>query len=62
MDLTSFPASELEGKRSVSELGGAAAPGDEKVLGVVLGDDQGRVEAKAIGDAVQELKSQGTGC
>lgn len=37
MDLSSLPASELEG----SELGGDAAPGDEKVLCVVLGDDQG---------------------
>lgn len=46
----------------MSELGGDAAPGDEKVLGVVLEDDQGRAEAKAIGGAVQELKGQGTGC
>lgn len=46
----------------MSELGGDAAPGGENVLGVVLGDDQGRAEAKAIGGEVQELKGQGTGC
>lgn len=62
MELPSFPASELEGKRSVNGVGGDAASGDEKVSGVVSGNDQGRVEEKAIRGEVQELKGQGTGC
>lgn len=46
----------------MSEVGGDSASGDEKVLGVVLGDDHGRVEENPIRGKVQELKGQGTGC
>lgn len=39
MELSLFPASDLEGQWGGRKLGGDAAPGDGKVLRVMLGVD-----------------------
>lgn len=42
---------------------GDAAPGDEQVPCAMLGgDDQGKVEEKAIRGEVKELEGKGPGC
>lgn len=41
---------------------GDAAAGDEQILDVMLGDDEGKVGEKAIRGEVKELKGQDPGC